>query len=125
MDKKFILQFYIKGNVRRPKKYNIGRFKSSCFNYPDIDIMFKTEAHSDEKIYDIINEMNSHTQTTVYELPEKKSNIRVLYLDSIIFKDKNITVGEEYKQNTTLYLNTHMFYIESNGAGGRLEISLE
>jgi hypothetical protein len=125
MNHKFILQFYIKGNVRRPKIYKVGRFKASCFNYPDIDVVFKTEARSDEKIYDIIKEMNSYTQEKVYQLPERKSNIKFLYLDRIVYEDKNITVVEEYKKSKTLYLHTHMFYIESNGADGRLEISLK
>ena len=69
MNHKFILQFYIKGNLKHPKKYNIGRFEACSFNYPDIDVVFTTEARSDEKIYDIINEMNSYTQEKAYELP--------------------------------------------------------
>ena len=125
MNHKFILQFYIKGNLKHPKKYNIGRFEACSFNYPNIDVVFTTEARSDEKIYDIIQEMNSYTQEKVYELPEKRLNIKFLYLDSIVYKDKNITVADEYKKNKILNLETNMFYIESNGAGARLEISLK
>jgi hypothetical protein len=125
MNHKFILQFYIKGNLKHPKKYNIGRFEACNFNYPNIDVVFTTEARSDEKIYDIIHEMNSYTQEKAYELPEKRLNIKFLYLDSIVYKDKNITVADEYKKNKILNLETNMFYIESNGAGARLEISLE
>ena len=123
MDKKFILKFHIKGNLKKPKMYNVGRFKANCFNYPDIDVIFETEARLDEKINDIINEMNNHTQAKVYELTDSK--IKYLYLDRIIFEDKNITVEEVYNKNKILYLSTNMFFINYYGAGARLEINLE
>ena len=120
LDYKNILKYL---NKKKPKIYNVGRFKANCFNYPDIDVIFKTEARLDEKIYDIINEMNNHTQEKVYELTDSK--IKYLYLDRIIFEDKNITVEDAYNKNKIFYLTTYMFNIYSYGAGARLEISLE
>ena len=125
MNHKFILQFYIKGNLKHPRKYNVGRFEACSFNYPNIDVVFTTEARSDEKIYDIIREMNDCTQLKIYHLPEKKDNIKFLYLDGIIYEDKEITIGEIYKKGKLHFFHTHMFQISSIGMGARLKIGLD
>ena len=125
MNHKFILQFYIRGNVRKPSAKNIGRFKASCFNYPNIEVLFTTEAESHEKLYDIIHEMNGFTQTKIYRLPEQKENIKYLYLDGIFDENKEITIGEMYKKGKLHFFHTHMFQISFDGMGARLKINLE
>ena len=125
MNHKFILQFYIRGNVRKPSAKNIGRFKASCFNYPNIEVLFTTEAESHEKLYDIIYEMNGFTQTKIYRLPEQKENIKYLYLDEILNENKEITIGEMYKKGKKHFFHTYMYKISSVGMGARLIISLE
>lgn len=123
MGHKFILQFYLKGNLKKPKKINVGRFTSRSFNYPNIDVLFKTEAQADEKIYDIIKEINDITQKGPYCLENSKT--KYIYLDKIEFTDKNITVKEAQQKNKIMYLETSMFFVGGVGGQSRLEINLE
>ena len=125
MSHKFILQFYIRGNKRKPSMTNVGRFKASSFDYPNIDVLFSTEAKSHEKLYDIIHEMNGFTQTKIYRLPEQKENIKYLYLDGISNENKEITIGEMYKKGTKHFFHTYMYKLSSLGMGARLIISLD
>ena len=69
--------------------------------------------------------MNDCTQLKIYHLPEKKDNIKFLYLDGIIYEDKEITIGEIYKKGKLHFFHTHMFQISSIGMGARLKIGLD
>ena len=90
MDHKFILQFYLKGNLKKIIKFNYGRFTSRTFDHTNVEVLFKTEAQPNEKIYDIIQEINEITQKKAYYLEDLKT--KYIYLDKIEFTDKNITV---------------------------------
>ena len=123
MDHKFILQFYLKGNLKKPIKFNYGRFTSRTFDHTNVEVLFKTEAQPDEKIYDIIQEINHITQKKAYYLEDLKT--KYIYLDKIEFTDKNITVKETQQKNKIMYFDTSMFLIGGEGSKCRLEINLE
>ena len=81
MSHKFILQFYIRGNKRKPSMTNVGRFKASSFDYPNIDVLFSTEAKSHEKLYDI-----NYNQ---WSLKELESGEGLKYMINLLEKNKN------------------------------------
>ena len=88
-------------------KFNYGRFTSRTFDHTNVEVLFKTEAQPDEKIYDIIKEINEITQKKAYYLEDLKT--KYIYLDKIEFTDKNITVKETQQKNKIMYFDTSMF----------------
>ena len=107
----YLLEFLLRGTNNLPviKK---GRFKviSYDYDYSNTIFVFSTKAKPEEKIIDIVNELNQFTQTNSYNNEGTK-----IYLDKIIFDDNILIVKELYEFYTELNLNTFMYNSNENG----------
>jgi len=99
----YLLKFHLRGTNDLPliKK---GRFKVLNYDYSNIAFIFTTVAKPEEKVIDIINELNQYTQSNPYNNGGSK-----IYLDKIIFNDNILIVKELSKFYTELNLNTYMY----------------
>ena len=99
----YLLKFHLRGTNELPLTKK-GRFKVMNYDYNDTKLVFSTKAQPEEKLIDIIKELNQSTQFNPYDNEGSK-----IYLDRVIFNDNILIVKELSKFYTELNLNTYMY----------------
>jgi hypothetical protein len=99
----YLLKFHLRGTNDLPliKK---GRFKVMNYDYTNTTFVFSTKAKPEEKLIDIIKELNQSTQSNPYNNEGSE-----IYLDNVIFNDNILIVKELSKFYKELNLKTYMY----------------